>query len=253
MTRKLRIALLAIAVILAALVCACAWYVNDYYHADATALEVMADEDGNADGVVVRGLSDKAVAFVPDEPRAGLVFYPGAKVQPESYAPLLESCAERGVLCVLVKPLFNLAILDIGAADGALGQFPDIGMWIAAGHSMGGVAASSYALQHVEEFDAVAFLASYPSDDLAAFEGRTLSLAGSNDHVLNWENFESAQTKLPEEAIVEIIEGGNHAHFGNYGEQAGDGEAAIAREEQQERTADAIAALAEAANESRSL
>ena len=37
-----------------------------------------------------------------------------------------------------------------------------------------------------------------------------------------------------------VIEGGNHAQFGSYGLQKGDGEAALTAEEQQDRTLRAI-------------
>jgi hypothetical protein len=40
-----------------------------------------------------------------------------------------------------------------------------------------------------------------------------------------------------------MIPGGNHAQFGNYGPQAGDGVALVAREEQQRLAADAILAV----------
>lgn len=32
--------------------------------------------------------------IVPENPAAGLIFYPGATVQFESYAPLMQKCAE---------------------------------------------------------------------------------------------------------------------------------------------------------------
>lgn len=79
-------------------------YVNDCYRADASALAVMADENGTADGIEVRELNDGDVAFVPTEVKSGLVFYPGGKVQPEAYAPLMQKLAEEGFLCVLVRP-----------------------------------------------------------------------------------------------------------------------------------------------------
>ena len=37
-----------------------------------------------------------------------------------------------------------------------------------------------------------------------------------------------------------VLEGANHAGFGAYGPQEGDGEAAISRQEQQEKTVEAI-------------
>ena len=236
--------LVVIAIIIVAAIAAAAWYVNDYYRAHATALATMADADGDADGVVVREIDGNKAAFVPDDPKAGLIFYPGAKVQPEAYAPLLERCAEQGILCVLVRPLFNLAILDENAAEGVQAQFPEIDTWIVAGHSMGGVAASDYASHHAGDFSAIAFLASYPTAELAEFDGDVVSVAGSNDEVLNRDNYESARAKLPDDASELEIAGGNHAYYGNYGEQAGDGAATITRDEQQAQTANAIARLA---------
>ena len=235
--------LTALVVMVVLAVGACAWYVNDYYHADEIALSAIADEGGVDDGVEVRELPNGAIAFVPAEPKAGLVFYPGAKVQPEAYAPLMSRCAESGLICIIVKPLFNLAIIDMDAATGATAQFPEINRWVIAGHSMGGVAAADYLSRHEGEFDAIVFIASYPSVDLTGFQGKVLSIAGSVDRVLNREQYASARKKLPSGAQELVIEGGNHANFGDYGKQSGDGEATIAREDQQSRTAHAIASL----------
>ncbi len=236
-------AALVVAIAVGVLGAAFAWYVNDYYHADNRALASVADSDGNTDGVVVSTLGNGAIAFVPDNPQAGLIFYPGAKVQPEAYAPLLTACAKHHVLCVLVKPLFNLAILDANAADGIQAQFPQVTNWALAGHSMGGVAASDYLARHEDSFDAIVFLASYPSVDLSSFNGSVLSIVGKNDQVLNWENYESARLKLPPCAQEQRIAGGNHAQFGDYGAQAGDGTAEIGPKAQQEETAQAIEQL----------
>ena len=235
--------LIALAVVLVVAFGAGAWYVNDYYHADDVAMEVVADKSGAADGVEVRQLEGNKIAFVPTQTRAGLVFYPGAKVQPEAYAPLMEHCARRGILCVLLKPTFNLAILDMDAAAGVREQFPEVGTWTIAGHSMGGVAAADYLHRHEGDFDGIAFLASYPAADLTGFGGKAVSLAGTEDHVLKREGYEAARAKLPASSTEQAIDGGNHAYYGNYGEQAGDGTARISRESQQEQTADAIAAL----------
>ena len=235
--------LIATIIVIAALVCAAAWWISDYYHADANALAVIADEDGSADDVTVQQLSDKAIAIVPGNPKAGFIFYPGAKVQPEAYAPLMRQCAERGILCVIVKPTFNLAIIDSNAADGIQEQFPGVDMWMIGGHSMGGVAASDYLARHEDTFDTIVYLASFPASDLTAFEGKVLSIAGTNDQVLNRNSYKDAASLLPADAQYVDIVGGNHAYFGDYGEQAGDGAASISRAEQQRQTADLIAQL----------
>ena len=237
--------LIALAVVVVVLAAATVWYVNDYYHADNVALAVVADEDGTADGVEVRTLPSGDIAFVPDHPTAGLVFYPGGKVQPEAYAPLMQKCAQRGILCVLLKPTFNLAIIDMDAANGVTAQFPDVSTWVLAGHSMGGVAAADYASRHPDEFDAIAFLAAYPAVDLSKFDGKVLSIVGSNDGVLDRDKFAQARKMLPGSLQELVIKDGNHANFGNYGEQANDGQADITRENQQAQVTDALVDLAE--------
>ena len=236
----------AVVVIVIALFAASAWYVSDYYHADTAADVALASSA--QDGVRVSELADGSVAFAPSDelsPAVGLVFYPGAKVQPEAYAPLMRRIAEQGVTCVIVRPPFNLAILDADAAHAAIGQFPDIRTWMIAGHSMGGVAAADYASRHGDDIAGIAFLASYPSVDLSGYEGQVVSVIGTNDGVINRGNYEAAAAKLPPSTRELVIPGGNHAYYGDYGEQAGDGEAAITRDEQQTQTADALIELAQ--------
>ncbi|MNJ48340.1 hypothetical protein D3C77_435310 [compost metagenome] len=61
----------------------------------------------------------------------------------------------------------------------------------------------------------------------------TLAIYGSEDMILD-------TTKLDSTLNQHIIEGGNHAYFGNYGEQKGDGIATITREKQQWQTVEEI-------------
>ena len=234
---------IVIVAILVALVAAAAVWVNDTLKPNEAAWAAM--EDGN--GVDVRELEGGDIAFVPDDPKAGVIFYPGAKVEPEAYAPLMRECAERGALCVVTRMPLNLAILDSNAADGIREQFPEVGEWMISGHSMGGVAASTYASAHEGEFDDIVLLASYSSVNLTDYEGNVLSVVGSNDKVLDLQAYEAATERLPDQAREQIIEGGNHANFGSYGAQSGDGEATISPEEQWDETADAIQGLMKAA------
>lgn len=238
---RLRKAAIAIAALAAMITLAFLAYVGDYYRAGNAARAALA----GSDNVEVVALDDGSVAFVPGEASCGLVFYPGGKVEPEAYAPLMLECAERGVLCVLLEPTFNLAILDRGAADGVVGQFPGVENWLVGGHSLGGVVASSYLAGHAEEFEGLVLLAAYPTADLSDSSEQVLSLVGSNDRVLDREAYESARKLLPAGTREVVIDGGNHAQFGDYGAQDGDGTAAISPQEQTELAADAIAELAE--------
>ena len=241
-TRKLRFRLLVpLALVLSLVLGGGALYFSAYYHADAMAEEALA----SSGTVEVRALEGSCLAFVPQDPQLGMVFYPGAKVQPEAYAPLLRSCAERGVLCVLVRPPLNFALLDVAAAEDVQAQFPEVEDWVLAGHSLGGVAAAEYVAQHPDGVRALVLLASYPASDLSGYAGRTLSLAGTEDQVLDRAAYEKGWAKLPADAQELVIAGGNHAYYGNYGEQAGDGTATISRAEQQRQTVEALVVLAE--------
>lgn len=237
--------LLVVLIVIVVITAAFGWYVNDYSRADDTALVAVADENGPADGVTVSALADGEIVFVPEQPRAGLIFYPGGKVEPEAYAPLLTQCASRGILCVLVQPPFNLAFFDINAADGIPEQFPEVDTWMIGGHSLGGVAATSYLAHHESDYDDLVLLASYSASDLTEFGGEVLLVVGSEDGVLNRDAYEDALDLLPAGAQEIVIDGGNHAGFGNYGEQDGDGKASVSRVDQQAQTADAIARIAE--------
>lgn len=239
--RTARRVLSVIVLMVALLAGAFLWYVGDYYHADAVAQKALL----GTDDVEVTTMDDGSIAFVPQDPRLGLVFYPGGKVEPEAYAPLLLECAEQGVLCILLQPAFNLAILDTDAADGVTGQFPEVDEWYLGGHSLGGVVASGYLADHLDEYEGVVLLAAYPMDDLSDTSEQVLCIVGTNDGVLNDERYEAARDQLPKDAREVVIDGGNHAQFGSYGEQDGDGEATVSPEEQWEQTAEAIAELAD--------
>ena len=177
-------------------------------------------------------------------PAAGLIFYPGGKVQAEAYAPLMEACAERGILCVLMRMPGNLAVLDPNAADGIAAEYPEVTDWYLGGHSLGGAMAASCAAKHAEDYAGLVLLAAYSTEDLRGSGLRVLSVVGTEDGVLNREKYEQCRENLPADARELVIEGGCHAYFGCYGAQRGDGTATIGNREQIERTADAIAALA---------
>jgi hypothetical protein len=67
-----------------------------------------------------------------------------------------------------------------------------------------------------------------------------LSIYGSEDGVMNREKYEKYKENLPSILTEIIIDGGNHANFGLYGRQDGDGSAEIDAFDQIFRTADAI-------------
>ena len=209
-------------------------YLFNYYHAENSSLYYISSPKH---GVSCDISGSGKIIFVPgEEPKAGFIFYQGAKVQAEAYAPLLEKLAERGILCILLDIPGNFPLFGINAADGYVSKYPDIHDWYVGGHSLGGVTATMFLDKHHEDFDGLVLLASYPFSNLSDTHLRTLSVYGSNDGVLNLKKYEDAKDKLPADFTEIVIGGGNHANFGFYGEQKNDGTAGITRSEQIELT-----------------
>lgn len=141
--RKKRIYAVVAVILAIILLCGigCAVYVSDYCHAEEKTAQAMASDDH----VTVSDAGDGVLLFLPDDPKAGLIFYPGGKVDYTAYAPLMRTCAQRGILCVLLKMPWNLAVLDVNAADGITERCPEIDVWYLGGHSLDGAMAANYA------------------------------------------------------------------------------------------------------------
>jgi len=206
----------------------CAFYVNDYYHADTDAIGVLS----YSHNIEELELNKNRRVFSSEDAKTGLIFYPGGKVESDAYIPLMKSLADQGIACVLVEMPFNLAVFDINAADGIISQFPEIENWYLAGHSLGGSMAASYIKNHLNEYQGLILLASYSTEDLSSTDLNILSIYGSEDKVLNLEKYEENKENLPSDFQEIIFDGGCHAYFGMYGHQKGDGTPTITNEQQ---------------------
>ncbi len=223
--RYILLALLALIVFLGIVFYA---YVNDYRHADETATALLNSASIRQEG--------NLTILTPDAGSStgmGFIFYPGGKVEETAYLPLLDRLREGGATVVLVKVPLRLAVFDIKAADKVYDAVPGITRWFIGGHSLGGAMASSYVAGNEDKLSGLILLGAYPVNDSPI---STLCIYGSEDIMLD-------KTKLEGVANVLRIEGGNHAQFGNYGLQEGDGTATMSREEQQSIAAEAMLAL----------
>ena len=237
-TRKRKRIIILISVV-AVLFAACAIYLSDYYHADMSAIEDM--EFSSELSVESETWEDGTLVFTPEEVETGLIFYPGGKVEYLAYQPLMQACAAEGILCVLVEMPFNLAVLDVDAADGIQEEFPEIEEWYIGGHSLGGSMAASYVADHTDEYEGLVLLASYSTAELADSGLNVISIYGSEDEVLNREKYEKNRSNLPADFTEYVIDGGCHAYFGVYGYQEGDGTPTISNQQQIELTAQQLA------------
>lgn len=222
-----RIILITLVLVVAAAAVSTYIMVFKSFSAEDTALEALAQSGG----VTVTRYKDKIV-FSPENPRAGLVFYGGARVECEAYAPLMREFASRGFLCVLIDAPFNFAIFALNAPEGIAADYPEIDSWYLGGHSLGGIVASMYLADNTDEYNGIILLASYPYKDLSDTDITLISVYGGNDGVVTYDNIASAKGYWPENAYEIIIDGGNHSGYGYYGEQPADNEAAITKEEQ---------------------
>jgi hypothetical protein len=181
------------------------------------------------------------------QPRSGVILYPGGRVDPRSYAPAARALAEEGYLAVITPMPLNLAVFNPGAAAEVIAAFPQIETWIVGGHSLGGAMAAGYAEANADVVDGLVLWAAYPADDKLATrtEPAVTSIYATNDGVSTLEDIAASRANLPPETRWVEIAGGNHAQFGWYGDQPGDGQATISRPEQQEQIVTATAELLE--------
>lgn len=160
----------------------------------------------------------------------GLVFIPGAKVDPYAYLYKLSGVVEEaGVTVVITKPTLNLAFFDHRPLTTFTASAPDVDTWFVGGHSLGGVRACQ--LADDPAVAGIVLFGSYCANDLSSSELDVLSLAGSDDGLSTPEKVADARVRLPADAVMVEIEGANHASFGDYGVQPGDGTATISSEQ----------------------
>ncbi len=175
--------------------------------------------------------------FTPatEQVSTGLIIYPGGRVDWRSYAPLAKGIAERGYFVALVPMPFNLAVFSPQKGAEVIKVNPQIRFWAIGGHSLGGAMAANFVFQNPAMVQGLVLWASYPAQNnsLKDLPLQVISIYGSEDGLATVEVVEASRNRLPDHTRWVIIAGGNHAQFGWYGNQPGDGEGLISREDQQ--------------------
>ena len=234
--RKIIIILTSIFTILLVLILNVFIYISDYYEAKMEDIEAYT----NNIPAEYKILDNGNIIYEVENPIAGLVFYPGGKVEYTAYIPLMETLADKGILCVIVKMPLNLAVLDVNAADGILKLYPEVEKWYIGGHSLGGTIAANYVEKHLDEYEGLILLAAYSTVDLSATNLSIISIYGSEDRVLSYDRYFENKKNLPSTYREIVISGGCHAYFGMYGIQDGDGIPTITNIEQIKLAAESI-------------
>ena len=166
----------------------------------------------------------------------GLVFLAGARVDPQAYEQVLSGLLHSGVTVVIVRPVLGFAILDWRALSDFTAEVPEIGHWAVGGHSLGGVRACALT-QTDPRVDGLVLLGSYcATTDLSTdADLPVLSLSGTEDGLSTPSDIDRYRAMLPDDATLVEIEGSNHAQFGDYGPQPGDGTATLSDDEARSR------------------
>lgn len=171
----------------------------------------------------------------------GLIFYPGGLVDPEAYIPLLAPLADAGVRVIITRPWLGLAVFNPHAAWYVVDREPPL-KWYVAGHSLGGAMAVKAVKGKPQLFAGLALLGAYAdtADDYSLGTLPVVSISASQDGLSTPAKIEGGKGRLPANTRYVVLEGGNHAQFGSYGSQRGDGTATISDEKQQQLTRQAL-------------
>jgi pimeloyl-ACP methyl ester carboxylesterase len=196
-----------------------------------TALQALA-----SDSSVTVVDTPTQVALIPsaDVGATGFLFQPGAKVDARAYVSALRPLALAGHVVVIAKQPLGIAFLATNAIDSARSEFPNVTKWVVGGHSLGGTVAALQATgAQVQSSDSgsasvapivgLVLFASYPAADMSNSNMPVLSLSGEKDGLSTPDAIAASKPNLPSSTTFIEIPGANHASFGDYGIQFGDG------------------------------
>lgn len=188
---------------------------------------------GNAMVEVVE--NNDRITFKSEKPEqtVELIFFPGGLADPDAYAPLCRRIAENGYTCHIVKMSFRLPQRDYQK----ISRLFDLksGRYVIGGHSQGGKMAAQFVHEHPELMKGLFLLGtSHPRDiDLSNLSIPTIKFYAENDGLASVVEVLENKDKLPINAKLIRIEGGNHSQFGYLGGLLMDDKADITLEEQQ--------------------
>ncbi|MFN7160309.1 MAG: alpha/beta hydrolase [Candidatus Gracilibacteria bacterium] len=205
-------------------------WANDIYKADPEKLAMVLDNAASSVAVTEKAdyweiMPNGSGSLVSNNPQTGLIYYPGAKVDPKAYFYMLSGLSNgqaENMKVFITKPPLNLALFSINQADKVIADHPEIKKWIVGGHSMGGSMSCEYVKNRTDVISELWLFAAYCASDISTTPLNVLSIHGSLDGILTPEKLSENRKNLPLSAKDVVIKGMNHAQFGNYGVQSGD-------------------------------
>lgn len=238
--RVTRVGVAVLAVLALVVVGFLGWASTPMMGTRSAALEVWRDP-----AVSVRDAGD-AVVIAPTGAASGtgLVFIPGARVDPYAYLyTLAPAAAETGATIVITKPALNLAFFDQRPLSVFTAAAPEVEHWLIGGHSLGGVRACQLAETGSPAVEGLVLFGSYCANDLSQASLTVLSIGGERDCLSTPAKIAAGARLLPGNATFVEIPGMNHAQFGAYGDQPGDCSATISTSDARDALTEALAAV----------
>ncbi|MEM1009152.1 MAG: alpha/beta hydrolase, partial [Myxococcota bacterium] len=181
----------------------------------------------------------------PSPPQHGLVFFGGAKVQEEAYAPIAQALAQRGIAVAIVRSPFDAPLLlpfstrRVDASVEALQKTnPHIKLHLG-GHSAGGYFASRWS---DEQFKSIILLNAYSPEETSNREKPGMAIFGGQDPLIKPEKIEITREAFsnPQFQMIHIPDL-NHAYGGDlWGVQEGDGQSETSTDELIRKVVDLI-------------
>ena len=236
--RVLTILVAVVAVLVLIVVGFLAWALTPMMGERDAALKAWRD-----DAVTIRDAGD-AVVMAPagHASGTGLVFIPGARVDPYAYLYKLSGAvAETGTTVVITKPTLNLAFFDQRPLSTFTSHAPDVDRWFVGGHSLGGVRACQ--LADSPDVTGLILFGSYCANDISGSSLEVLSIGGERDGLSTPQKIQDARHLLPADATLVEIPGMTHAQFGDYGAQPGDNAPTISDEKARDELTAALASV----------
>lgn len=174
------------------------------------------------------------VVLSVENPKATILFYPGAKVDERAYLPLLHQIQQEGIEVKIYKMPLHFAIFGMKKAENDLMDISAKHRVFMMGHSLGGAMAAKLAENYPREISGLILLGAYPYGDYPL--NQTLAIYGSKEEKIRKKNLAWIDKGLN---VVEI-QGGNHSGFGDYGLQKNDPPGDISQKQQWQQTKEVI-------------
>ncbi len=227
-SRKKRIIIIITAVVLVLIAVSFVYLLTGQYKAQDRAKEILQSADNLE-------IVDNLYILSPDvETTTAIIFYPGAKVETVAYLPLMQKLtSEIGVTTVIVEMPFNMAFFGVDYADEVMNLMAEFDTFYLAGHSLGSAMASSYADKNSDIVEGLIVLGGYVYGGYD--KNKSITIYGSLNSEL--------EKSMDYQENIFVIDGGNHAQFGDYGKQKGDEDALISAEQQEDEAVALIKAF----------